>query len=70
MSSIERSSGAKDKYAGTVANELIKDFQVATNYPPQERDIVNPEDLTEMVRGLSDKIVSEREKAKAKAEES
>lgn len=66
---IERASGAKDKYAGTVANELIKDFQMATSYPPHERDIVSVEDLAEMVVTLSDKIVSEREKAKAKAQE-
>ncbi|KTC95939.1 TraM recognition domain-containing protein [Legionella feeleii] len=66
---IERASGAKDKYAGTVANELIKDFQMATSYPPHERDIVSVEDLAEMVTTLSDKIVSEREKAKAKAQE-
>ncbi|STX43656.1 protein IcmO (DotL) [Legionella donaldsonii] len=66
---IERASGAKDKYAGTVANELIKDFQMATSYPPHERDIVSVEDLAEMVVALSDKIVGEREKAKAKAQE-
>lgn len=66
---IERASGAKDKYAGTVANELIKDLQMATSYPPHERDIVSVEDLAEMVVALSDKIVGEREKAKAKAQE-
>ncbi|CDZ76915.1 conjugative coupling factor TraD, SXT/TOL subfamily [Legionella massiliensis] len=70
LSVIERVSGAKDKYAGTVANELIKDFQMATSYPPQERDVVSSEDLTAMISGLSEKIASEREKAKAKAEES
>ncbi|KTD32753.1 protein IcmO (DotL) [Legionella nautarum] len=69
LSTVERASGAKDKYAGTVANELIKDFQMATSYPPYERDAINPEDLTLMVNELSTKIVSEREKAKAKAQE-
>lgn len=70
LSVIERVSGAKDKYAGNVANELIKDFQSATSYPPLERDYISSEDLSVLVQGLSGKIVSEREKAKAKAEES
>lgn len=69
LSVIERASGAKDKYAGTVANELIKDFQMATSYPPHERDVVSVEDLSEMVVALSDKIASEREKANAKTQE-
>ena len=63
---IERLAGAKDKYAGTVANELIKDFQLSTSYPPEERDVIPPEDLTEIVSSLSSKIASEREKANQK----
>nr|MBA2651237.1 TraM recognition domain-containing protein [Tatlockia sp.] len=70
LTNIERLSGAKDKYAGTVGNELIKDFQMATSYPPQERELTTPEELTLMAVELSNKIESEREKAKAKAEES
>ncbi|MCL9683307.1 TraM recognition domain-containing protein [Legionella maioricensis] len=69
MMMIERLAGAKDKYAGTVANELIKDFQMATSYPPEERDAIAPDELTEIVRGLSAKIAFEREKAKKKSEE-
>ncbi|KTC86359.1 TraM recognition domain-containing protein [Legionella brunensis] len=69
LSIIERISGAKDKYAGTVANELIKDFQMATGYPPQERDEISASDLSQLVNMLSEKIVSEREKANAKASE-
>ncbi len=65
---IERLAGAKDKYAGTVANELIKDFQLSTSYPPEERDVIPPEDLTEIVSSLSSKIASEREKANQKTE--
>ena len=42
LTNIERLSGAKDKYAGTVGNELIKDFQMATSYPPQERELTHP----------------------------
>ncbi|PJD96238.1 MAG: phosphoesterase [Legionella sp.] len=59
---IERLSGAKDKYAGTIANELIKDFQVATSYPPEERDYIQPDALTALVRDLSARLVAEREK--------
>lgn len=69
MMMIERLSGAKDKYSGTVANELIKDFQMATSYPPEERDEIDSQDLTDIVRGLSEKIASEREKANKKSEE-
>ncbi|MDX1837501.1 phosphoesterase [Legionella taurinensis] len=63
LSIIERVSGAKDKYSGTVANELIKDFQMATSYPPAERDEVSAQILAEMTLSLADKIVNEREKA-------
>lgn len=66
---IERSAGAKDKYAGTIANELIKDFQLATGYPPEDLDEVSSEYLAELANGLSDKLVIEREKAKQKASE-
>ncbi len=69
MMMIERLAGAKDKYAGTVANELIKDFQMATSYPPEDRDIIDAHELTEVVKGLSSKIASEREKANKKSEE-
>jgi intracellular multiplication protein IcmO len=69
MMMIERLAGAKDKYAGTVANELIKDFQMATSYPPLERDAIDSQDLTEIVIGLSEKFVLERERANNKTEE-
>jgi intracellular multiplication protein IcmO len=69
MMMIERLTGAKDKYAGTVANELIKDFQLATSYPPEERDIIMPDDLTQLVHALSAKISSERNKANKKNDE-
>lgn len=66
---IERLAGAKDKYAGTVANELIKDFQMATSYPPEERDYIDPLALTEVVTSLTKRIAEEREKANKKGEE-
>lgn len=69
MMMIERLAGAKDKYAGTVANELIKDFQLATSYPPEERDYIDAYSLTEIVRDLAAKIAIERTKAENSSEE-
>ncbi len=66
LMSIERLTGEKDSLAGNIANELIKDFQTATHYPPEERDIINPEELTGLVQVLSEKIRREREMAKSK----
>lgn len=70
MMMIENLSGAKDKYAGNVANELIKDFQLATSYPPEYRDSIDSEELMDIVRGLSAKISSERARANQKSDES
>jgi intracellular multiplication protein IcmO len=58
---IERLSGEKDKLAGNIANELIKDFQMATNYPPEEREMLSIEELLEATHSLSDKIKTARE---------
>lgn len=68
MMRIERLAGAKDKYAGNVANELIKDFQLATSYPPEMRDEIAPGELTEIVRQLAARIAVEREKIESKDE--
>ncbi|MFC3908491.1 TraM recognition domain-containing protein [Legionella dresdenensis] len=67
LTTIERASGAKDKYSGTVANELIKDFQTATSYPPLERDYVSGEDLADIANGLCERIIIERQKAEENA---
>jgi intracellular multiplication protein IcmO len=61
--SIERNSGSKEKYAGSVANEIIKDFQNATSYPPEDRDLVSIMSLIGTVNELSDKIIEARDKA-------
>lgn len=68
MMNVERLSGEKDKLAGNISNELIKDFQMATSYPPLERDHVSAEELTQLVRSLSETLVVEREKALNKTE--
>ena len=62
MTRIERACGAKDKHAGSVASELIKDFQLATTYPPQERDVIAIADLTRVVDELVEKIIDLRSK--------
>ena len=66
MMSIERLTGEKDSLAGNIANELIKDFQMSTHYPPEERDSINADELTGLVQVLSEKIRREREMAKNK----
>lgn len=68
MMMIERLAGAKDKYAGTVSNELIKDFQVATSYPPEEKDAIDAGELSSIVKILTERIISERSKANKKDE--
>lgn len=65
---IERYAGAKDKYAGTVANEVIKDFQHATSYPTEEGDNISAEELAEMVNQLNARIIDERRRAEEKEE--
>ncbi len=69
MMEVERLSGEKDSLAGNVANELIKDFQAATSYPPQARDQISSEELSGLVQVLSEKIRRERETAKGKVEQ-
>ena len=68
LMTIERLSGEKEKLAGNIANEVVKDFQIATHYPPEERDEVSVDELARMVVGLSSKINSERQKANSKIE--
>ncbi len=57
---IERLSGAKDKHAGAVANEMIKDFQIATEYPPEIKDDISSTELAELTRALCERINDSR----------
>lgn len=61
LTSIERVSGAKEKYASTIANELIKDFQQATTYPPEERFMIDPSELSMVVNMITSAIVIKRQ---------
>ncbi len=54
--SIGQLSGEKDKLAGAVANELIKDLQMATNYPPEYRPMMSGSELAESVKTLVQRI--------------
>ncbi len=67
MIAIERLTGEKSSVAGTIANEIIKDLQSATNYPPEDRTTVSQEHLTELVCLLNEKIKRERKKASSEA---
>lgn len=69
MMSIERLSGEKDNLSGNIANEIIKDFQSATHYPPEERVMIDANELTGLVQIVSEKIRREREAAASKATE-
>jgi intracellular multiplication protein IcmO len=64
MMAIESLTGEKDSLSGNIANELIKDFQTATHYPPEERDNIEADELAGIVEVLSEKIRREREVAK------
>lgn len=64
LMTIERYSGEKEKMAGSISNELIKDFQLATKYPPTERDDIHGDDLAETVAALNKSIRTARETAK------
>lgn len=66
---IERLSGSKDKFSASIANELIKDFQLATNYPPLERDVFSGSALAGTVENLIEKIILERQSAALRDEE-
>lgn len=58
LMNIERLSGEKDKYAASIANELIKDFQMATSYPPTERDYISASELSMLVLSLNEAIAA------------
>jgi intracellular multiplication protein IcmO len=63
MMQIETLAGQKDKQSGSISNELIKDMQTATSYPPVERDYIGESELSAVIRTLSQRILEERERA-------
>jgi len=69
MMQIEHLAGEKDKLSGNIANELIKDLQQATGYPPSNRDYIGAGELSEIVSNLCRRIAEERDHAQARSGE-
>ena len=61
-STIERLSGKQDKYASSVAKEIVKDLKMATVYPPETIDTIQASELCNIVNELSSAIVEARNK--------
>lgn len=61
---IGRLCGEKDKLAGAVANEIVKDLQMATAYPPEHRVLMDADALAESVRALVKRVDDTRQAAK------
>lgn len=65
---VGRYTGSKDKLAGAIANEVVKDLQMVTSYPPDEPILMEVSDLTNSVKILTRRIKEAREEAKKKKE--
>ena len=61
---IGRLCGEKDKLAGAVANEIVKDLQMATAYPPEHRVLMDADVLAESVRALVKRVDDTRKAVK------
>lgn len=68
VESIERSSGKMDKYAANIADEIVKDMEMATRYPPEIPDKPTAMELSQVASGLIDRIAQARQTAGAGAE--
>jgi intracellular multiplication protein IcmO len=68
MMQIEHLMGEKDKLSGNIANELIKDLQTATAYPPVERDYIGPVELGEVINMLVHRIDEEKLRSETKTD--
>ena len=63
INTIEALSGREDKYAASIAAEILKDMRLATFYPPEHRDKLSAAELAAIVRELSESLVEARQKA-------
>lgn len=59
---IERLSGKQDRNSISIADEIIKDMRIATNYPPLIENAPSASELTEVTKDLVRKIRVERER--------
>lgn len=55
---IERLSGKSDKHSAGIAEELVKDFQLATYYPPLINEIPSDTEMVELIHEVT-KTLSE-----------
>ncbi len=60
IESIERASGKMDKYAANIADEIIKDMEIATRYPPDITDRPTPMELMDIAMRLIERIIQAR----------
>ena len=57
LMTIERLTGSQGTTSTQIANEIIKDFQAATRYPPEQRITTDPAQLMSAVQTLSQRFV-------------
>ncbi|MCC5791742.1 MAG: TraM recognition domain-containing protein [Legionellaceae bacterium] len=65
---IEHLLGEKERYAQSIANELIQDFQNATTYPPEERDDLDSPAFADVIAELCSNITTERQRSETAIE--
>ena len=56
MQNIERMSGRSGAHADNIANEIIKDMEVATHYPPTSSSCFTADELTTTIKNLNQHI--------------
>ncbi len=62
---VERLTGKTDKHAQGIAEEIVKDMGIATNYPPTILDVPSAPELTDVVNELIERIRAERARKEA-----
>jgi len=63
--SLERASGKMDKYAVNIADEIIRDMETATNYPPAVHEKASGVQVAQTIEELIQHIATERESTKS-----
>lgn len=69
LSYLERLCGANEGYAIDVAAEIVKDMQIATEYPPSSREVPDPAVLADKVVALIGQIDLMREAAEGSGDD-
>ncbi|GAB4392280.1 MAG: type IVB secretion system protein IcmO/DotL [Gammaproteobacteria bacterium] len=63
INNMERISGRTERHATSIANEIIKDMEVATMYPPEHRDNITTSELVGVTHDVIARIQNARQKA-------